>query len=272
MIETTYRIANAPRIALLTDIHGRSCEKIIISLKSHKPDLIAISGDLLYGSPPEDDSSPLDAQTNVLPFLDACVAIAPAYFSLGNHEWCLNRSDLKRISDLGVHVLDNNWEIINDSLAIGGLTSGHIMKFRRYMANTKISERDFLRYPERYIDKRNNSFWRELEDTPDTSWLTHFASLPGYRLLLSHHPEIFDLIPPSVNLVLSGHTHNGQIAYYSILRHRWTGLWAPGQGLFPKYSKGLYENDRLIVSAGLSNTAKIPRLFNPTEIVYIEPG
>lgn len=49
------------------------------------------------------------------------------------------------------------------------------------------------------------------------------------------------------------------------------GVFAPGQGLWPKYTKGIYEN-RLIVSAGLSNTAGIPRFFNPTEVVYIDPA
>ena len=46
------------------------------------------------------------------------------------------------------------------------------------------------------------------------------------------------------------------------------GLFAPGQGLFPRWTRGIYDN-RLIVTAGLSNTAKIPRFFNPREIVYL---
>ena len=81
--------------------------------------------------------------------------------------------------------------------------------------------------------------------------------------------EYFPLIPDSVNLVLRGHIHNAQIAYYSFRRHRWQGLWAPGQGWLPKYTKGVYEG-RLVVSAGLSNTARVPRICNPTEVVYLE--
>jgi predicted MPP superfamily phosphohydrolase len=46
------------------------------------------------------------------------------------------------------------------------------------------------------------------------------------------------------------------------------GLYAPGQGIFPKYTSGIHAN--MIISRGLSNTAGfIPRLFNPREIVYI---
>ena len=33
--------------------------------------------------------------------------------------------------------------------------------------------------------------------------------------------------------------------------------------------KGVYDG-RLVVSAGLSNTTWVPRLFNPTEVVYIK--
>lgn len=67
-----------------------------------------------------------------------------------------------------------------------------------------------------------------------------------------------------IDLVLSGHTHGGQI---SIGRY---GLFVPGQRkLWPRYSGGLYDN-KLVVSRGLSNTLPIPRIGNPTELVYVK--
>ena len=92
--------------------------------------------------------------------------------------------------------------------------------------------------------------------------MAEYASVDGYHILLSHHPEYYPLVSDKVQLMLSGHAHGGQIRFFK------RGLYAPGQGWLPKWTKGVYDN-RLVVSAGLSNTASpIPRLFNPTEIVY----
>ena len=64
------------------------------------------------------------------------------------------------------------------------------------------------------------------------------------------------------DLILSGHAHGGQIRLFG------RGLFAPGQGIFPKYTSGIHGS--MIISRGLSNTGgMIPRLFNRREIVYI---
>ena len=99
---------------------------------------------------------------------------------------------------------------------------------------------------------------------PETGWLEAYCSTPGFHILLSHHPEYCPLIPASVDLVLSGHAHGGQ---WRVFNH---GVWAPGQSWWPRWTKGVYEG-RLVVSAGLSNTTWIPRIWNPTEVVYLEP-
>lgn len=102
---------------------------------------------------------------------------------------------------------------------------------------------------------------------PDTSWLHDFAASSGYHILLSHHPEYYPFIPSSIDLVLSGHAHGGQWNYYSFKDRRWKGIFAPGQGLFPKYTSGMY--GKMIVSRGLANTTWVPRICNPTEVVYV---
>ena len=37
-------------LALLSDLHARPYENVIRSLQRHKPELIAITGDIVYGS------------------------------------------------------------------------------------------------------------------------------------------------------------------------------------------------------------------------------
>ena len=63
--------------------------------------------------------------------------------------------------------------------------------------------------------------------------------------------------------------HGGQWRYYSLIHSEWRGLYSPSQGFFPKYSSGIYGN--MIVSRGLANTSRIPRIFNEPEIVFIRP-
>lgn len=111
MVETVYTISSCPiSIALLGDLHGRPYDMVIGSLRDHHPQMIAIAGDIVYGSQPEDDNvSPLESQVNALPFLEGCVSIAPTYLSLGNHEWMLDDTDLDSIMSTGVTVLDNSW-------------------------------------------------------------------------------------------------------------------------------------------------------------------
>lgn len=112
--------------------------------------------------------------------------------------------------------------------------------------------------------------WRETHKTvlhyadPDYGGLNEFEKQDGFKILLDHHPENFERITKGrdIDLVLSGHAHGEQIR---VLNHR---LYAPHQGFFPKYTSGVYDN-KLVVSRGLANIKLIPRIGNPTELVYI---
>ncbi len=91
-----------------------------------------------------------------------------------------------------------------------------------------------------------------------------FAALPGCKLMLCHRPEDYmrHLRGLDVDLVLAGHAHGGQI------RIAGQGLYAPGQGIFPKWTRGLVDG-RMIVCAGASNPVRIPRWGNPCEVLRI---
>ena len=88
-----------------------------------------------------------------------------------------------------------------------------------------------------------------------------------YTVLLSHRPElavVYDRY--DVDLVLSGHAHGGQFRLPLI-----GGLYAPDQGLFPKYTAGVYEMTDLtmVVSRGLGNSIFPLRFNNRPEVVVV---
>jgi predicted MPP superfamily phosphohydrolase len=92
----------------------------------------------------------------------------------------------------------------------------------------------------------------------------------AFNILLSHRPELADEYQNyEFDVVLSGHAHGGQWILPGVLN----GLYAPHQGLFPKYAGGRYEfaGQTFIVSRGLARESTLaPRIFNRPELVIVE--
>lgn len=251
MQETFYQVHTPLSIALITDLHQTPGDAVLASLRANRPELICLAGDLVYGCLPKDRGLTKIEDAGVLPFLSACAELAPSFYSLGNHEWMLGEEDFALIAETGVELLDNRW-IRRGDMAIGGLSCARNTKYRQFCTALHSGER----YPyngDRYPHA-----------VPVTDWLAEMEAFDGYKLLLCHHPEYYPayLSGRKLDLILSGHAHGGQIRLFG------RGLYAPGQGLCPKYTSGVYDG-RMVVSRGLSNNVIVPRLFNPTEIVYI---
>lgn len=88
-----------------------------------------------------------------------------------------------------------------------------------------------------------------------------------FRIVLSHRPERFPIYAETdADVILSGHAHGGQVRLGHI------GIYAPQQGLFPKYTEGWYQigESRMYVSRGLGNTIGFPRVFNTPELNVID--
>jgi len=92
-------------------------------------------------------------------------------------------------------------------------------------------------------------------------------------ILLAHRPELigsYSSMENSVNpnIVFSGHAHGGQFRIPFINQ----GLIAPNQGLFPKYTSGLYisNNVKMIVSRGLGNSIIPIRINDRPHLPIIE--
>lgn len=252
--ETFYRLNTPVRLALLTDLHERPFHSIQDSLLRHHPDIICIAGDMIYGSNAAEDSL---VAKRILPVIAACASLAPTFVSIGNHEWMLGQEDLEAMAETGVTVLENRW-IEWNGIRIGGFSSAAFTSYQQFRRGRP------ERYPKRaYLPLRRTETYQK--PVPDTAWLEDYSISPCYKILLCHHPEYYPeyLKDREINLVLSGHAHGGQIRIFD------RGLFAPGQGWFPKLTSGVHD-ERLVISRGLSNTGGIiPRLFNPREIVYI---
>jgi hypothetical protein len=106
------------------------------------------------------------------------------------------------------------------------------------------------------------------ERMPDLAFLDRFEKEEGFRLLLCHHPEMWrDWVQGrDIDFTLCGHAHGGQIQF------RGHGLYAPGQGLFPELTHGLYGGGKMLLSRGMTNGAKprVPRWGNPCELIILE--
>jgi predicted MPP superfamily phosphohydrolase len=229
------------RIVLVTDLHshiyGKNQTGIIALIKKQNPDVIALAGDIV------DDQAPIKGAEM---FLTELKNIAPVYYVTGNHEfWSDDIANIKKtIRQYGITVLENNYEQIminNASIIIGGVDDPEV-----------VYEKPGYNWPEEILHA-----FSALQNKPD------------YKILLSHRPELVEIYRETCfDLVLSGHAHGGQVRIPFLLN----GLYAPNQGWFPPYAGGMYNHCSLthIVSRGVSYNPRLPRIFNPPEIVVVE--
>ena len=87
------------------------------------------------------------------------------------------------------------------------------------------------------------------------------------NVLLSHKPHYAkEYQRAGVDLVLTGHAHGGQWRLPGV-----GALYAPGQGLLPKYTAGMYRlgDTVMCVSRGLGNSSFPLRIENKPELVTV---
>ncbi len=95
------------------------------------------------------------------------------------------------------------------------------------------------------------------------------ADSPNIKILLAHMPQFLDKYKDlGFDFILSGHAHGGQwrIPFTGV------GLYAPGQGVFPKLTAGVHASGKtkMIISRGLGNSEFPLRLFNRPEMIVID--
>lgn len=239
---TRYKIKNHKnvnlKIALIADLHHNPYNKIFDILAKEKVDMILLAGDIMDNINNFDD----EWNTKGREFLKQISSFGKTFYSSGNHEiaWYVEKGgrspnyieqpakDFLKEND--ITYLDDEFCEFSDNIFVGGLKS--------YLCNK--------------------------EYVVNEQFIKDFDKLNGYKILISHHPELYEKYYKNsqLDLVVSGHAHGGQIRLFG------RGLYCPQQGLFPKYTKGVFGN--MIITTGAGNNVNFPRLFNRREIVIIE--
>lgn len=107
--------------------------------------------------------------------------------------------------------------------------------------------------------------WYDPEYLEVPDMMDDFEQQQGLRLLLCHKPEHYvrHLRQRDIDLTIAGHAHGGQI------RIGRRGIYAPGQLLLPRYTKGWEMDGKLLISAGAGNPCRMPRWNNPCEVLLL---
>lgn len=102
------------------------------------------------------------------------------------------------------------------------------------------------------------------KDTPKTEIL-NFPKESNKTIVLCHKPLDYINCVSKYNpfLTLSGHNHGGQWRFFG------KGIYAPDEGLFPKYTSGFYFNNKLLVSRGLGNKCGLHRINNKPQVIIL---
>ena len=227
------------RIVHLSDLHCSTAarrgrfERIVERVNALEPDLIAITGDFVDGTPGErrNDLEPI-AKLKAKDGVWGCTGNHEAYWNWYGWADLFRTWDVRILSET-IHRPNTVIRRGDAALALGGLTDPAFFRGRRYF--------------------------------PPASLAFRKAPPGAFRILLFHRPSTEEIgsAAADVRLQLSGHTHDGAVP---ILRQL-VSLVNEG------HVRGLYEfaPDRFLhVSPGTGQWAGFPlRLFNPAEITEI---
>jgi predicted MPP superfamily phosphohydrolase len=215
-------------VVVVSDLHlgtliGKRWLKARIGeIEALKPDLIVLCGDILEG-----DSN---QERDLVPLLGRLTAPMGVYAVTGNHEFYAGiEKSVKDLTRPGVHVLRDRWEEVRPGLIFAGVDD--LTARRQYLKN-------------------GDPVARALAGRPK-----------GATVLLSHSPwKADEAARLGAGLMLSGHTHAGQIWPFGYV----TGVRYP-------LLQGRYEigGMTVIVCRGTGTWGPRMRLWRRSEIVRI---
>ena len=237
-------IVNGFKIAHISDYHNTHSnflnDAVLSSLKEEKPDIIVLTGDLV-------DCRKTDIEKGI-DFVTKIIEIAPVYYVTGNHECNISIDSQSAFDDM-IEDLDEVGVVV-----LRGEASEIILPNKEKINVFGIDDPYFHCGSASEIKYATDSLCSFLE-----------VNKNEFNILLAHHPEQIEIYSQyGFDLVYSGHAHGGQGRIFSI------GLIAPDQGLFPKYTSGIYEENKttLVVSRGIGNSIAPVRIFDRPHLIY----
>lgn len=222
------------KIAFISDLHYPSLfshtrlQKLVRKLQEESPDLLLLGGDYVT------DNDSVDA------LFESLSAVKPSlgtYAVLGNHEIKTRELVAESMSRHGIKLLDNVAECTQLESA-SGETADYVVAG---VSNSFVRDSLFAQYMERAGDC-------------------------GFVILLCHTPDFAELNSIDADLVLSGHTHGGQV---SLL-----GLYTPVKNT--RYGKRFLRGRNkttngttVITTNGVGTSRRKIRFCVPSEIVIV---
>jgi len=218
----------------ISDLHnkvfGDNNGKLVNSVEKLNADIIVITGDLVDRG--------TDNFNNVFSLIERIMAINNnVFFVSGNHEWgnAYTVEFLNGLRERKVTILNNkNIQIMENNMTL------NLVGVDDVSTNLENSPKAF-----------NNVYQEQ------------------YTILLSHSPGIMEKYNDiRADLILSGHTHGGQVRIPYI-----GALVAPNQGFFPQLDKGTYQvgpNQYLYIDSGLGTSIAPIRFLNQSQLSLIK--
>lgn len=226
------------KIAHISDIHyGRiikekELKKLVNKINETKPDIVILSGDLID----KDTHLTGEMADQISSILKEIQVSIGKYAIQGNHDYgfqqwsfILENSNFIDLND----TYDTIYKESNDYLLLTGISTN--LKGEKQIEEKIISTNQFLES------------------------LTEESIKPSYKILVLHEPDYIDQININeFDLVLAGHSHNGQVRLPMI-----------GPLFLPKGAKKYYKpyykinNTDFYISNGIGVSTVNFRLFNP---------
>lgn len=230
-----YKIVQISDIHIGSLINEEYLKPTLEIIKSLKPDCIVVTGDILDNS---------TQYLNIVGwYFYRLNQICPVFAILGNHDH-INKPNLlvKTLEQSNTKVLINEFGVIKRNRSYLYMIGLDYPMFA-YRNRSKISEKFFDRVYDQIPDKESPI------------------------IVLNHHPSEFEYLKNKrINLVLSGHTHGGQIVFS---QNRNSSL-SLGSNFLKYYIDHYQENQvHLYVNRGLGHWFPL-RINCPPEITLIE--
>lgn len=255
--------AGGYRIAFISDLHfGLSMGedklgRIVREISAQKPDILLLGGDLVDE---RTELAQLEAAFAILGQTDARLGV---YYVYGNHDKSLYRRQKNftaqqldaAIQAAGIHILRDKLVFLDRYLALAG---------REDLSNAWLERRGRLSLRELRQSESAHHFRDENDLTGDIMDKLTDELTDKVWILLDHQPrEQAEAAEAGFDLMLSGHTHGGQI---------WPlGLVTELSGIEPQnYGLRRYGNMTAIVSSGIAGWGYPIRTGKHSEYLMIE--